>query len=196
MKKSVLIILFGVASLYAQEGAASGQAASTKTTANTKTTAKTGTTAETKTTKTTNSVKSTQTTAPAPATAAIATSVPKDAEPLGQGRYRQVDAAGVAWVYQTTPFGITKTRESDLQTKVGQGSPFGPAMKTRERPSPQEVPPIHSVTAFPNGDEIRFEKESPFGKSTWTKKRTDELNDVEKSALANAEKTTAASGKN
>ena len=182
MKKSVLMILFGVVSLCAQDGAAQAHSA------------------DTKTTKTTKSAKSTQTTAAASraqAPSAIAASIPKDAEPLGQGRYRAVDAGGVAWVYQTTPFGITKTRESELQPKAGQGSPFGGVMHTREAATkPPDAPMIHSVTAFPNGDEIRFEKESPFGKSVWTKKRTDELNDVEKNALANAEKTTAASGKN
>lgn len=172
------MILISVASMYAQDGAAK-------------------TTADTKTAKTTKSAKSTQTGAPAStsqATSGIASSIPKDAEPVGQGRYRAVDPRGVAWIYQTTPFGITKTRESAEPPKA-QGSPFGYAMKTKDS-APQDDPTIHKLTAYPNGDEIRFEKQSPFGKSVWTKKRTDRLNPIEKTALAEAEKTTAASGKN
>jgi|SRR5208283_3111410 len=176
MKKSVLTVLFSAALLCAQDDAAQGQAA-----------------ADTNTTKTTKSTKTSQ--ASQPQASGIANSIPKDAEPLGQGRYRAVDAGGVAWIYQKTPFGITRTRESEAASKAGQSSPFGGPMQTRQAASKPDGP-VNSVTAFPRGDEIRFEKESPFGKSVWTKKRTDELNDVEKSALAKAEKATAANGKN
>jgi hypothetical protein len=190
MKKSLLMILFSVASMYAQDSAAPNQAQGVKTTSDTKT-AKT----------TTKGAKNTKTTAPASASQAafgIASSIPKDAQPLDHGRYRAVDEGGVAWIYQSTPFGITKTRESELQQPTaGQSSPFGGPMKTREAAStPQDSPTASTVTAFPNGDEIRFEKQTPFGKSGWTKKRTEQLNSVEKNALANAEKTTASSGKN
>jgi len=186
MKKIALMMLFGAASLCAQNGAAQGQAADTKAVAGTKTT------------KATKSTKSAQNTAPAStSTATIATSIPKDAEPLGQGRYRAVDTGGVAWIYQNTPFGVSKIRESELPPKPGQSSMFGVAMKTGETASkPQDEATLHNVTAFPSGDEIRFEKQTPFGKKEWTKKRTDQLNDIEKDAVANAEKTTAASGKN
>jgi hypothetical protein len=190
--KTSLMILFSVASMYAQDSAAQNQTQGAKTTADTKT-AKTTTSG-----KTTTSAKSTRTTAPAAASQAafgIASSIPKDAQPLGQGKYRAVDAGGEAWIYQNTPFGITKARESDLQKQAAAApsSPFGASMKTSAPPDGQ---PAATVTAFPNGDEIRFEKQTPFGKSAWTKKRTDQLNSVEKTALANAEKTTAANGKN
>ncbi len=189
MKKSLLIVLLSVASTYAQDSAAQNQAAGAKTTADTKT-AKTA--KNTKSTQTAGSASSSQ------AALGIASSIPKDAQPMDKGRYRAVDASGVAWIYQRTPFGITKTRESELQQpKTGQSSPFGGPMKTREAASPsQESSTASPVTAFPNGDEIRFEKQTPFGKSAWTKKRTDHLNSIERDALANAEKTTAANGKN
>jgi hypothetical protein len=168
MNKSVLVILFSAASLYAQD-TAFGQAADAKATA-------------AKTTKTTKSAKSTQTTQPAPHTglekapvATAAPGIPKNAEPLGNGRFRVVDSSGASWIYQNTPFGVMKTPEADLQ-------PVTPI-------------PI-DVKAYPKGDEIRFEKQSPFGTSVWTKKRSDELSEVEKNALATAEKTTASTGKN
>jgi hypothetical protein len=185
MKKIALMMMFGVGSLCAQDGAAQSQAAGTKT-------------AATKTTKTTKSTKSAQSTAPAAtSTATIASSMPKDAEPVGQGRFRAVDAGGVAWIYQNTPFGVTKIRESELPPKPGQSSGFGVVTKTDEPADKEQSPAtLHNVKAFPSGDEIRFEKQTPFGTTAWTKKRTDQLNDIEKDALANAEKTTAASGKN
>ena len=182
MKKSLLTIVLGVASMYAQDGAAPNQAQGAKTTA------------DTKTTKTTKSTKSTASTPASQSAFGIASSIPKDAQPLGQGKFRAVDAGGVAWIYQNTPFGITKARESDLQKQAADhSSPFGASMKTS---TPPEGQPVATVIAYPKGDEIRFEKQTPFGKSAWTKKRTDELNSVEKTALANAEKTTAANGKN
>ena len=128
------MILFGVASMYAQDGAAQNQAASAKSTADTKTA---------KSTQSAKSTRSTKSTAPASnASFGIASSIPKDAQPMDQGRYRAVDADGVAWIYQRTPFGITKTRESEMQQpKAGQSSPFGGPMKTREAAStPQDSP--------------------------------------------------------
>ncbi len=196
MSKSLLVILLSVGSMWAQDSAAQSQAAGTKTTTGTKTTAGTKTTSSTKSTaetKTTKSAKTTQTTAPAPAskaTSSVAFSVPKDAQPVGRGLYRAVDASGVAWIYRMTPLGITKTPESAMQAESGPPSTLGIVRSTTEAPPPPDV------TATPNGDEIRFEKRGPFGLTVWTKKRTDELNPVEKKALAEAEKTTAASGKN
>ncbi len=183
MKKSLLMIVLGVASMYAQDGAAPNQAQGAKATT------------DTKTAKTTKSTKSTASTPASQSAFGIASSIPKDAQPLGQGKFRAVDAGGVAWIYQNTPFGITKARESDLQQQAAgaHSSPFGASMNTS---TPPEGQPVATVIAYPKGDEIRFEKQTPFGKSAWTKKRTDELNSVEKTALANAEKTTAANGKN
>ena len=184
MKQSLfLMILMSAAALCAQDGGAQSPAPAAKTT---------------KATAAAKGVKSAPAAVPAAqATATIASSIPKDAESLGQGRYRAVDAGGVAWIYQRTPFGITKTRESALQPKPNQGSPFGGAMHTTEAASkPQADPTAQTVTAIPNGDEVRFEKQSPFGKTVWTKKRTDEMSDLEKNAIARAEKTTASSGKN
>ncbi len=193
MSKSLLVILFSAGSMWAQDSAAQSQAAGTKTTADSKTTAGTKSTADTKTSKATKTTKTTQTTAPAPAskaTSSVAFSVPKDAQPVGRGLYRAVDASGVAWIYRMTPLGITKTPESAMQAESGPPSTLGIVRNTAEAPPPPDV------TATPNGDEIRFEKRGPFGLTVWTKKRTDELNPVEKKALAEAEKTTAASGKN
>jgi hypothetical protein len=188
MKKSLLMILFAVASTYAQDATAQKQAAAAKTTA------------DSKTAKTDQTTKRTQNSASASSSQAsfgIASSIPKDAQALDQGRYRAIDADGVAWVYQRTPFGITKSRESDLQKlKADKNSPFGGPMKTKEASPSQDNSTAATVTAFPNGDEIRFEKQTPFGKSAWTKKRTEQLNSMEKNALANAEKTTASNGKN
>ncbi len=193
MSKSLLVILFSVGSMWAQDSAAQSQAAGTKTTADSKTTAGTKSTADTKTSKATKTTKTTQTTAPAPAskaTSSVAFAVPKDAQPVGRGLYRAVDASGVAWIYRMTPLGITKTPESAMQAESGPPSTLGIVRNAAETPPPPDV------TATPNGDEIRFEKRGPFGLTVWTKKRTDELNPVEKKALAEAEKTTAASGKN
>jgi hypothetical protein len=186
MKKTVLIVLMSLASLSAQVQPP-----------------------DSKINKTTK-----KTTAPSPkaAPSSVATAIPKDAEALGSGKYRVVDSSGTAWIYQESPFGITKTPETVTKAQTAQNSAFGvmkpadPASSAHSSPfgasmtgeagnKPQESA-TSGVTAFPTGNEIRFEKQSPFGKSTWTRKRSDVLTEVEKNALAAAEKTTATSGKN
>ncbi len=186
MKKLTLIILMSVASLSAQVPPP-----------------------DSKINKTT---KKTTAAVPKPAESTVVTSIPKDAEALGSGKFRAVDSSGAPWIYQETPFGITKTPEAVTKAQTSQNtafgvmkpadastsahsSPFGASMTGEPGNKPQEGA-ASGVTAFPSGNEIRFEKQSPFGKSTWTRKRSDVLTDVEKNALAAAEKTTAANGKN
>jgi hypothetical protein len=192
MKKSSLIVLFSLASLYTQVGEAQVKGPDTKT-----------------------SKPAKKTTAPKASPSSVATAIPKNAEALGDGKYRVIDSSGTAWIYQESPFGITKTPEAEAKAQTAQSAPFGViktadaaksaegaqsspfgASMTADVASKGQGGSTAGVTAFPNGDEIRFEKQSPFGKSTWTKKRSDPLNEVEKNALAAAEKTTAASGKN
>ena len=87
--------------------------------------------------------------------------IPPDATPLPDGRYRYTDKDGKKWIYRNTPFGVSKTEE---------------------RPAPKVVQSIEDdpVKSEDLGDSLRFSRPTPFGTKEWTKKKTD-LDDYEKS---------------
>ncbi len=86
--------------------------------------------------------------------------VPPDAKQIGSNTYLYTDSNGKVWTYTRTPFGVRKeegTPESTTKT--------------------QDVPP--EMTATEEGDNVRFTRKTPFGKSQWTRKKS-ELTGVER----------------
>jgi hypothetical protein len=97
---------------------------------------------------------------PAPQPAATQ-SIPAGAKLVEPGLYRYTDASGKTWNYRQTPFGISKWEESSA-------------------PAPQPEPAAKEPVAVTDlGDSYRFEKKTPFGQSSWTRKKS-ELTDEEK----------------
>ncbi|WP_321475904.1 hypothetical protein [uncultured Paludibaculum sp.] len=92
-------------------------------------------------------VKSTARRAPA----AASSELPANAEKIQEGVYKAKDAKGKTWIYSRTPFGWTKTDEAAFQ----------------EAAKSSEMPPIRVVAV--EGDKVKFERDSPFGKSVWSK---------------------------
>lgn len=84
--------------------------------------------------------------------------VPADAIRVDQNLWRWTDAQGKEWRFQRSPFGITKV---DPSTVAPEKFEYPVGMKATEA-----------------GDEVKFERPTPFGAARWTKKKT-ELNDVE-----------------
>lgn len=100
---------------------------------------------------------------PAPAAKPPAsTQLPPGAEKISEGVYRHKDSAGKVWIYTRTPFGFAKGEEG--------AAPAAPA------PSAIEFRVVEV-----KGDTVRFERDSPFGKSVWTRRIAD-LDEKEKAA--------------
>ena len=98
---------------------------------------------------------------PAKAQPAATQSIPAGAKLVEPGLYRYTDSSGKTWNYRQTPFGISKWEETSA-------------------PAPQPAPAAKDPVAVKDlGDSYRFEKKTPFGQSTWTRKKS-ELTDEEK----------------
>jgi len=97
-----------------------------------------------------------------------ATSVPKPITiPEGavvdlKGDYRYTDSQGRMWIYRKTPFGVTRLEETPEYVASGGG-----------------------ITAYDDGDKVRFERQGPWGVFKWEKKKS-ELDEGEKTALQNS----------
>ncbi len=107
--------------------------------------------------------------APAP----VAVTIPADAKKTDDNTYEKTDEKGRTWVYTQTPFGIRKF----------------------EKPAPTEKPADSAAataayTAVEDGDSIKFERPSPFGKFAWSRKKT-ELTDEERAVWERQKQTTA-----
>jgi hypothetical protein len=98
--------------------------------------------------------------APAPALRAI----PKDAVETTPGFYRWTDKNGKVWTYRQTPFGVSRWPADSVDTRQS-------AVDKRNAGDQR-------TTAVEEGDSIRFEQATPFGKRTWVRKKT-ELNETE-----------------
>jgi hypothetical protein len=83
--------------------------------------------------------------------------IPPGAKKVGPYHWRYTDPQGKTWIYRSTP--------------------FGPAKFPDEKPAAEETPP--SWKAVEAGDEIQFERPTPFGGMRWTKKK-DQLTDLER----------------
>ena len=97
--------------------------------------------------------------------AKVATKVelPAGAEKINDGAWRYKDAAGKVWIYTRTPFGYGKALEGAAGSNV------------------PEVAGLRVAGA--EGGKVKFERDSPFGKSVWTKTAA-EMNEQEKAAYA------------
>ncbi len=89
--------------------------------------------------------------------------LPANAEKVRDGVWRSRDASGKTWIYTRTPFGFARVEENAKQDAA------------RPAAGPQVV-----ATAI-HADSVAFERETPFGKSRWTRK-LDDLSDEEKAA--------------
>ena len=100
--------------------------------------------------------KTTKTTAPAANTVQPLT-IPKDATPNPDGSYSYTDKSGSKWLYNKTPFGVSR-----IQDTSGSATPAFAA-----------VPQSQLIRTTDQGDTVRFAKQSPFGTTTWEKKKTE-----------------------
>jgi len=111
---------------------------------------------------------------------APAVTIPAGATKVDETTYTFKDNAGKVWVYQKTPFGVSKTEQSAV-TAANMASASGPQKPTDSTPFGKlnSSAPASSVKAVEDGDSIRFEKATPFGVQKWTRKKA-ELNEDER----------------
>jgi hypothetical protein len=100
---------------------------------------------------------------PAAKKAPASTGIPKDAVATSPGFYRWTDANGKVWTYRRTPFGVTRWPADSVD--VAQSAADKDHLSER-------------TTAVEQGDSIRFEQTTPFGKKAWVRKKS-ELNESE-----------------
>ena len=100
----------------------------------------------------------------AQAAKAEAVAPPANAEKIGDGVYKATDTAGKTWIYTRTPFGYSKVAESEHQ-----------AAGNSVQSAALQVVSI-------DGDKVKFQRDTPFGKSVWTRAKS-ELSEDEKAAL-------------
>ncbi len=95
-----------------------------------------------------------------PAAPAKDTEIPADAVKINDSTWQKADAQGHLWNYNKTPFGVTKT---DANAPAAAAPPPAPASA--------------GFTAVEQGDSVQFERDTPFGRQKWTKKKTDMTED-------------------
>jgi hypothetical protein len=114
--------------------------------------------------------------------------IPASATRVDENTYTHTDLHGKTWVYRKTPFGIQKTERTTEST------PYALPDVARDRQSPFAAEGSHAaaapqaenvVTAIEAGDSVTFQKKTPFGNNSWTKKKS-ELNEEEKALLERA----------
>mgnify|MGYP001577876385 CR=1 FL=1 len=106
--------------------------------------------------------------APAKAQAPKSTTIPAGAVEVEPGVFQHKDAKGKVWLYRRTPFGIAKYE-----------------------PEPEAEPAGgEDLLASAQGDSVRFERKTPFGVSTWIRKKS-ELNADEAAAWKRAQSSPA-----
>jgi len=103
-----------------------------------------------------------------------AVTIPDGAVEIRRGTWRFIDAQGKAWRYRKTPFGLVKFAEEDAM--------------------PDEDDPLDDIAAVDKGETVEFQRRTPFGISTWTRKKT-ELDANEKLALEKARRSSTAASK-
>jgi hypothetical protein len=110
------------------------------------------------------------------ADAAKSSAIPADAVKDADGDYHYTDPQGKKWIYHNTPFGMSR-REDTGDHETAKAAPNGAGIKATE-----------------DGDNVRFERQGPFGVWKWEKKKSD-LNENEKAALQNSQATTKTASK-
>lgn len=96
--------------------------------------------------------------------------VPEGAVKVDNLTWRHTDGEGKSWTYRRTPFGLVRFETPDEEEAKAASSQSGsPALK-----------------AFDEGDQVRFERQGPFGIYRWARKKT-ELTDEEREAWERAQ---------
>ena len=116
--------------------------------------------------------------------------IPADAKEIRPGLWRWVDKSGQPWIYWNSPFGVARSPEEP-------GKEIKPATQAAPEQSgpagPEGGVEVDGVTIIEEGDNVRFERRTPFGVSKLAKKKS-ELTGDEKRLWERARTLKAAAG--
>ena len=112
--------------------------------------------------------------------------LPAGAEKIDTYTHRYKDKDGKVWIYRQTPFGLVRYEDPD---HTAPSKPGSAKTSTQTVASPKPAPT--GIRVYDQGKTVKFEKDGPFGKYTWVRKKT-ELNEQEKQALREAQEKSAA----
>jgi len=101
--------------------------------------------------------------------------IPAGAKLVEPNLYRYTDSNGKTWNYRQTPFGISKWEDTPA-----------PAAQPNPQTAPQPESKNQPVAVTDLGDSYRFERKTPFGTSTWVRKKS-ELTDEEHVLVGDAQ---------
>lgn len=146
----------------------------------------TSTTTTTPAKKTADQKKSQKATAPKPPAKAEppVQTIPTGAKQVGPNLYRYTDSNGKTWNYRQTPFGINRWEQTSTPGPEPAPQPAAPAAPP-STPSVFQTAHVKTepINVTDQGDSYRFDKNTPFGHSTWVRKKS-EVTDEEKAAIA------------
>ena len=94
--------------------------------------------------------------------------IPASATQTPDGDFHYTDPQGKKWIYRKTPFGVARLEE-----------------KTDAEAKPSAATAAAGIKATEDGDNVKFERQGPFGVWKWEKKKS-ELDETEKAALENS----------
>ena len=97
--------------------------------------------------------------------------IPAGAVAAGDHTWRHTDSGGKTWLYVRTPFGFNRMEEKP-----------GAKASEQNRTTEKAAAPAFRVSSVKDGV-VTFERDTPFGKSKWTRKRA-ELGPDEQTALS------------
>jgi hypothetical protein len=98
------------------------------------------------------------------------TAIPAGATQVEPNLYRMTDSNGKTWNYRQTPFGINKWEQTSTPEAAPVPEPVPQSTQGSLRSSQVKTEPI-AVTDL--GDSYRFDKNTPFGHSTWVRKKSE-----------------------
>ncbi|HEX5228143.1 MAG TPA: hypothetical protein VFW44_10555 [Bryobacteraceae bacterium] len=99
------------------------------------------------------------------------TAVPTGAVQVEPNLYRYTDSNGKTWNYRQTPFGINKWEQST--TPEAQPAPAPAAESSSQSAFRSSATKSEPITVKDLGDSYQFDKNTPFGHSTWTRKKSE-----------------------
>ena len=86
------------------------------------------------------------------------TTIPAGATEVSPGVFRHVDKDGKTWLYRRSPFGLLKTQD--------------PGNHVEKKEQAGDVADS-GISAVEEGDNIRFSRRGPFGRSEWVRKKSE-----------------------
>jgi hypothetical protein len=96
--------------------------------------------------------------------------LPKDAKQISPNQWSWTDAQGKHWMYNKTPFGLTRVESQAAATPA--------------------APSTEGFSVVESGDRAKITRRTPFGVYT-SEKPIEELNEVERAALAESRRKQA-----